>query len=53
MEFPFDRPLRKGKEEREGEKPKLTVLSYQCSKKTTEMTDSDLACSFFLTKDFI
>lgn len=39
MEFPFDRPLKEGGEEREGEKLKLAVSSYQGSEKTTEMTD--------------
>lgn len=53
MEFPFDRPLKEGGDEREGENPQLTVLSYQCSEKTTEVTDSDLVCSFSFKKDFI
>lgn len=53
MEFPFDRPLKEGGEEKENEKPKFTVLSDECNEKTTEVTDSDLACYFFLMKDFI
>ena len=38
--------------QRVGEKPKRTVLACQCMKRTTELTDSDCACSFFSHEGF-